>query len=77
MAKRTAIVWSDEITNSSHIRQIGYNMSRRTLHVIFLNNDHYRYRNVPPDIVIDFLNASSHGIYFWQHIRGAYSYIRL
>lgn len=77
MAKKSAIIWTDIITTSSHISQIGYNVGRKTLHIIFYNGHWYRYSGVPAEVVIGLLQAASHGTYFWSHIRGYYQYVKI
>lgn len=67
------IVWSDIITSSHHIKQIGYNIKKKILYIIFYNNEMYEYIGVPADTVIGLLQSSSHGKYFWEHIRNVYN----
>ena len=66
------IIWSDIITSSKHIKQRGYNIKNKILYVKFHNNDTYEYTGVPMEIVVAFLQASSHGKFFWQNIRDYY-----
>jgi len=57
---------------SSNIKSIGYEPETETLEVEFLNGGIYQYDNVPLTIYEGLMNASSHGKYFWQHIRDRY-----
>ena len=57
--------------NSSAIRAVGYD--GYTLAVLFHTSDTvYCHPGVPNSVFIEFMNASSMGAYYNQHIRGKY-----
>jgi hypothetical protein len=56
--------------NSSFIRAIGYDGS--TLYVEFDTGETYPHPGVPYSIYREFMDASSKGTYYNQHIRGKY-----
>ena len=61
--------------NSSDISAIGYEGS--TLHIAFNSGGLYAYFNVPNDIILGLLSASSHGRYFHANIKGRYGDTRI
>lgn len=60
--------------NSSNLRSVGYDRSTQTLEIEFNSGSVYQYYNVPESVYNGLMNASSHGQYFAQNIRDAYSY---
>lgn len=59
------------LVNSSSIRAVGYDGNH--LFVQFHTSDTiYDHPGVPYDIYVSFMNASSMGAYYNQHIRGRY-----
>lgn len=61
--------------SSSDIDSIGYDSNTDTLYVAFRRNGSvYTYFNVPKPVYLDFLNASSHGEYLAEYIKGSYRY---
>lgn len=52
------------------IAEIGY--EDEVMEVRFNNGGVYRYFNVPPEVCLDFLRASSKGHFFNHEIRGEY-----
>ncbi len=60
--------------SSSNISSIGYDPSSQTLEVEFHSGDIYQYYSVPQSEHTGLMNASSHGTYLNQHIKGNYSY---
>jgi hypothetical protein len=59
---------------SSNLLSVGYDRLNRVMEIEFNSGHVYQYFNVPEEIYIGLLNASSHGKYFHQHIRNAYQY---
>lgn len=57
---------------SSMIRGAGRSKEGTTIE--FNSGRRYRFKNVPEHVYQGLLNASSHGQYFNQHIRGKYDY---
>lgn len=63
---------------SSNIYAIGYNGESSILYVEFKSGSTYAYFDVPKNLYISFMQASSHGKFFWQYIRkGGFNYERL
>lgn len=62
---------------SSNIASIGYDANSQTLEVEFLNGDVYQYFDVPQHVHQELMNASSHGQYLAQNIKGIYSYSKV
>ena len=60
--------------NSSNIKSVGYDPTLKILEVEFDNSGIYQYLNVPENIYINLMNASSHGVYLNQFIKDKYSY---
>jgi hypothetical protein len=60
------------LVNSSAIRAVGYDYDGSTLTVEFHTERTYDHPGVPYSVFVEFMNASSHGIYYNQHIRGKY-----
>ena len=58
--------------SSLAIAQIGYDHQSRQLDIEFREIGVYSYYNVPPHIYEGFMNASSKGQYFNEHIRDQY-----
>ncbi len=67
-----AIEWTE--VKSSNIAEIGYWEEKKELLVRFNSRDIYRYSNVPEEVYQEFLDASSKGKYFAEHIKGKYQY---
>lgn len=66
-----------QAVSSSNIASIGYDSSSQTLEVEFLNGGVYQYFDVPEQVYNDFMNASSHGQYLAQNIKGHYRYSKV
>lgn len=62
---------------STNIRSIGYEPSSQTLEVEFNSGKVYQYYDVPEDEYDGLMNASSHGKYLNQHIKGVYQYLEV
>jgi len=54
---------------SSNIADILYNEDTNELAVEFLNGSIYVYQDVPEHIFTEFLEAESHGKYFYANVR--------
>lgn len=62
--------------NSDNLTAVGYDEASRELFIRFKTAT-YVYANVPQQVYIELMNASSHGKYFAQHIKHNYQYRRL
>ena len=58
------------LVNSSAIRAVGYDGS--TLTVEFHSGRIYDHPGVPHSVYVEFMNASSLGVYYNRYIRGRY-----
>lgn len=58
---------------SSNIVSIGYDVESEVLEIEFRSGAVYRYDGVPMEEYDGLKDASSHGKYFLQHIRGRYA----
>jgi KTSC domain len=58
------------LVNSSAIRAVG--CDGHTLTVVFHSGCAYDHPNVPYSVYLEFMNASSLGAYYHQHLRGRY-----
>ena len=63
--------------SSSNIASIGYDSSLQTLEIEFHSGGIYQYFSVPQSVHAGFMNASSHGTYFHDHIKDVYSYRKI
>ena len=61
---------------SSAIDAVGYDAENALLHVRFKHTGLYTYRNVPPEVFVEFLAASSKGRFYNQHVKSAFAYER-
>jgi hypothetical protein len=66
-----------EAVTSSNIAEIGYDESSRTLEILFRSGGLDQYFDVPPQEHRGLMNASSHGNYLHNHIKGRYRYARV
>lgn len=62
---------------SSNIAEIGYDEATSTLEVAFLNGSVYQYFDVPKQISDGLMQASSHGEYLAQYVKGHYRYSKV
>ena len=62
---------------SSNIASIGYDDRSRTLEIGFKSGRFYQYFDVPAHAHRGLMNASSHGRYLNQNIKGSYRYARV
>ena len=60
-----------EPVTSEAMRSVGYDPRRRILEIEFASGDVYRYRDVPPELHLDLMQAPSLGEFFAHHIRDA------
>lgn len=63
--------------SSPSIASVGYDLYSLTLEIKFLNGSAYQYFDVPQHIYEGLMNASSHGQYFAQNIKGIYRYSKI
>lgn len=62
---------------SSTIKAVGYDPDEMTLEIEFHNGSVYQYFDVPTDVHIEFLKATSLGQFFGKQIKGRFRYLRL
>lgn len=62
---------------SSNIASIGYDADSQTLEIEFLNGGVYQYFDVPQHVHQELMNASSHGQYLAQNIKGIYRFSKV
>ncbi len=63
---------------SSNLASVGYDEDSLTLRVEFLNGTLYDYYNVPKEVFLDLLNATSKGQFFNQNIKkGGYPFSKV
>lgn len=60
--------------NSSNLASVGYDPTSQILEIEFNTGTIYQYFDVPQSEHIALLGASSHGSYFYHHIRDSYRY---
>jgi hypothetical protein len=63
--------------SSTDIAQIGYEADSQILEVEFLSGGVYQYSNVPPNVLDEFMAASSKGRYFNAFVKGRYPTTRV
>lgn len=62
---------------SDVIHSIAYDEETRTLEIRFHETGAYRYYEVTPEVVEEFLDATSKGQYFNDYIRDTYLFTKL
>lgn len=62
---------------SSNIASIGYDADSQTLEIEFLNGNVYQYFDIPQYVYEELMNASSHGQYLAQNIKGIYRFSKV
>ncbi len=62
---------------SSAVHAIGYDVESRLMEVIFTGGGIYHFENVPPQVFTEFVQATSKGAYFQDHVRGRFRHFRL
>jgi hypothetical protein len=62
---------------SSNLAAVGYDQNRYELYVAFLDGSLYRYSAVPEEDFVGLMKAESHGEFFYDEIRLAFSYERI
>lgn len=63
--------------SSTVLAAVGYDEDSRTLEIRFHSGAIYRYRDVPPEVVLELLTAESLGHTFTTTVRDTYGYERL
>ena len=61
---------------SSTILSIGYSEAEQELHILFVGNHLYTYKDFPPDLWEEFREAESVGRFFAQFIKKKYTGVR-
>lgn len=62
---------------SSDIKSVGYDSETRVLEIEFNTGNIYNYYDVPPNVYIELLEASSKGSYFHENIINIYRYSKI
>ena len=71
---KTADDYKETSVDSTAVRTIGYNPKNGNLDIQYTSgNKKYRYPNVPPEVVTEFLDSPSKGKYLYYVIRPEYS----
>lgn len=65
------------IVGSDNLEEVGYDERLRLLHIQFSNGALYEYYDVPKDIYIGLITASSASDYFHEYVKGHYRYSRI
>ena len=60
--------------NSSELRSVGYKLEAAVLEAEFHSGEVYHYFDVPPQLVVELLEAESIGRYFNAHIRSKFRF---
>lgn len=63
--------------NSSNIRDIGYDISKAELRVIFADGSEYAYSMVGPETYKSLINSASKGSHFHAHIKGKFDHRKI
>ena len=63
--------------SSRNIAEVGYNEQTKTLYIRFNNNRTYEYYDVPQNIYVSLITASSVNDYFIEYIKGKYQYSQI
>ncbi len=63
--------------SSSHLRSVGYDMSRQILEVEFNDGGVYHYFGVPERVFRGLMGAGSKGGYLADHVKDVYRYHRV
>jgi hypothetical protein len=59
---------------SSNLLSVGYDAKNKILEIRFNSGNMYQYDNVPKEIYNGLMSASSKGSYFYDMIKGNYSF---
>lgn len=72
--KKTADDYKETSVSSTAVRSIDYNPKNGNLDIQYTSGSKkYRYPNVPPEVVTEFLDSPSKGKYLYYEIRPKYS----
>lgn len=72
--KKTADDYKETSVDSTAVKTIGYNPKNGNLDIQYTSGStKYRYPNVPPEVVTEFLDSPSKGKYLYYVIRPKYS----
>lgn len=72
--KKDADDFKETAVSSTAVRSIGYNPKNGNLDIQYTSgNKKYRYPNVPPEVVTEFLDSPSKGKYLYYEIAPKYS----
>ena len=63
--------------SSSRIDSVGYDEHLKLLQIQFVNGAMYEYYDVPKDIYIGLITASSAGEYFHEYVRNVYRFSKI
>lgn len=77
MGEKTADDYKETAIASTAVRTISYNPKNGNLDIQYTSGDKkYRYPNVPPEVVTEFLDSPSKGKYLYYEIKPKYSAAR-
>jgi hypothetical protein len=76
-AARRLRTMKHEDVESSVIHSVAYDELTRTMEVRFQDGDRYRYFDVEPELIDEFLDAESKGQFFNDYIRDSYLFNRV
>lgn len=62
---------------SSNIESIGYSKEENILEVEFHDGSEYQYLEVPENIYVGLVSASSHGSYLNEHVKNVYNFRKI
>lgn len=60
--------------SSSNLKSVGYDPGGRVLEIEFQDGGVYQYDNVPKEVYVALMEASSHGSFFHRNISNNYPY---
>ena len=63
--------------SSSNLRSVGYDNADLTLEVEFHHGGVYQYFDVPEDVYLDLMDATSKGKYLDRHIKERYRFRKI
>lgn len=63
--------------SSNRLEAVGYDERLKLLHIQFVDGSLYEYYEVPKNVYIELINASSAGKYFHKYIKGIYQFSKI
>lgn len=62
--------------DSSSLEKVGYDEDKLELHIVFKSGSSYVYRDVPPHIFDQLIEAPSKGSFFNREVKNVYEFIK-